>query len=313
MSYAVVIPCHNNREHIAEAMRSAAAQAPSPAEIIVVLDNNSDDSAKVIEATGLATRVLSTAHGNAAAARNAGAAEARSDYLAFLDADNLWLPEHLTEADRLLSGSDASFFFAPSVSSDGQAPPQGAAPFRADFPIEAASSSLTRDDFVSWYLNRGWGFATSGMVVSRARFTAVEGFNETQPRRHDFEMMMRAIDGERWAATPVATWWSRPPRGDNISADKPRCAYFALRALTLNEASYASPAYDQLLRRAALNAVKNAVFSGDAALQRDAEALAAPYLDTKSRLKLLTFKMTPSPWRGCLLRQGPRPDRKPKA
>lgn len=307
MTISVVIPCHNDRAHIAEALASVAAQQTPADEVIVVDDASSDDSVRVVEQTGLATQVLRVDVRNAAAARNAGIEAASGDLVAFLDADNVWLADHLSVAAGLLSAGQSVFCFLPSIASGDDRPPTGTGHTHPAFPYQDAAHNLTRDDFVRSYLYHGWGFATTGMIARRDRLAEIGGFDITQPRRHDFEMMMRAIDGRSWCAVSSATWWSRPPREGNISADKPICAYYALRALTLNQSSYDSDDYRKLLAHAALNACKHAVFSGDEGLIRDAMALARPHLDARGRAKLAVFTAVPRRWRGRLIRHRPLP------
>lgn len=307
MTFSVIIPCHNNSTHIAEALASVASQQIPAQEVIVVDDASSDDSVRVIEQTGIATKVLHVNVRNAAAARNAGIVEATGDYVAFLDADNLWLSDHLAIAAKLLEDGESVFCFQPSVVSGHTSAPTGIGHKHPAFPFMKAAHALARDDFVRSYLHHGWGFATTGMTVQRDRLAEIGGFDITQPRRHDFEMMMRAIDGRAWCTTPNATWWSRPPREGNISANKPICAYYALRALTLNQSSYDSADYRKLLSKAALNACKNALLSGDHALIKQTMALARPRLDFQSRVKLAVFTALPRRWSGQLIRTRPLP------
>lgn len=302
MTFSVIIPCHNNSAHIVEALTSVASQQFPAEEVIVVDDASSDDSLRLIKQTGIATKVLQVNARNAAAARNAGITEATGDYVAFLDADNVWLQDHLATAAKLLEDGSSVFCFQPSVVSGRNKPPTDTGNDHPAYPFRNAAHNLNRGDFVKSYLYHGWGFATTGMTVRRERLTEIAGFDVTQPRRHDFEMMMRAIDGRAWCSTPNATWWSRPPREGNISANVSICAYYALRALTLNQPNYDSDDYRILLSRAALNACKQAVYEGDPAQINDAMALARPYLDVRSRVKLAVFTAVPRRWRGRLIR-----------
>ena len=307
MSFSVIIPCHNDSENIVEALASVASQHLPADEVIVVDDASTDDSVSVVKQTGIAAKILQVDVRNAAAARNAGIAEASCDYIAFLDADNIWLADHLRIAAQLLQDGRSVFCFLPSVVSGRDIPPANTEHIHPAYPFKKATCDLTRDDFVRSYLHHGWGFATTGMAVQRERLSEIGGFDISQPRRHDFEMMMRAIDDRAWCTAPNATWWSRPPREGNISANVPICAYYALRALTLNQPSFDSDNYRKLLSKAALNACKNAVFSGDRKLINDAKALARPHLGVRERAKLAVFTAVPQRWRGRLIRSSPLP------
>ena len=87
-----VMPVYNGETYLAEAIRSVLAQTYSPIEIIVVDDGSTDGSPLIL--AGFGRNVLTVQQRNAgpAAARNRGIAEANGEYIAFLDADDLWVP-----------------------------------------------------------------------------------------------------------------------------------------------------------------------------------------------------------------------------
>ena len=281
MKVSVVMPCHNNGALMEHALDSVASQIHPVHEVIVVDDASIDDSADRAARHPAVTRVIRANHRNAAAARNEGLARATGDWVAFLDADNRWHTDHLTRAAALLAGGSDCLFVAPSLASG--MPDTGKSEKREGFPAVDDVRGLPDEAFVQWRLRFRWGFPTSGLVASRYRLAEVGGFNVEQLRRHDFELVMRLIVGHTWCATPWATWWSRPPRASDISADSPRCAYFALRALTLNHGAYHGETYDRLLRQEARKALVMALRSGNADLLRDATTLARPYLPFSDR------------------------------
>lgn len=98
---SVVIPCFNNAATISRALTSVITQTLLPLEIIVVDDASSDDSASVLhrwmdEAAAANIRLVSLPHNQGAAvARNEGWAIAKGKYVAFLDADDYWLPHKI--------------------------------------------------------------------------------------------------------------------------------------------------------------------------------------------------------------------------
>ena len=97
----MVIPVHNKGGLLAESLASVAAQTCRDFEVIVVDDASTDDGLLCIDAfQGLPLRVLhrSTPGPGGYAARNLGIQEARGAWIAFLDADDLWRPDHLAIA-----------------------------------------------------------------------------------------------------------------------------------------------------------------------------------------------------------------------
>jgi len=95
---SVIIPAYNAGRFIEAAVRSALAQTYAPIEVIVVDDGSTDDTAHIVEriaASDPRVTLLSQANQGASAARNAGAAAARGQFFAFLDADDLWHPSKI--------------------------------------------------------------------------------------------------------------------------------------------------------------------------------------------------------------------------
>jgi len=95
VSVSVIIPTYNHAAFLSEALESVFAQTSHPLEIIVVDDGSTDETAEVLRAYEGRIRVLSQSNRGVAAARNAGAPLASGDLLAFLDADDAWLPAKL--------------------------------------------------------------------------------------------------------------------------------------------------------------------------------------------------------------------------
>jgi len=101
-SVTVIVPAYNAATTIARALASVAAQGRGDMEVIVVDDSSVDGTADIVRAfSDLKVRLLRTeARSGAAAARNLGIRHARGRYVAFLDADDAWLPGKL---DRQLA------------------------------------------------------------------------------------------------------------------------------------------------------------------------------------------------------------------
>jgi glycosyltransferase involved in cell wall biosynthesis len=100
---SVVIPLYNKAPHVGRALRSVSAQTFRDFEVVVVDDGSTDGGAREVEASGDArVRLVAQANAGPGAARNRGVGEARGRLLAFLDADDEWLPGFLEEAVRAL-------------------------------------------------------------------------------------------------------------------------------------------------------------------------------------------------------------------
>lgn len=103
-SFSVVIPLWNDAAHIERAIRSVLEQTVQPLEILIVDDGSTDNSADVVrqmESTPI-LRLICQPNAGVSAARNRGIAEAKGDYIAFLDSDDEWMSNHLEVIDHLI-------------------------------------------------------------------------------------------------------------------------------------------------------------------------------------------------------------------
>lgn len=103
MRVSVIIPLYDKEPYVRRALSSVAAQTFQDFEVIVVDDGSKDGGARVVESfieespAGARVRLLRQANAGPGAARNRGLREARGELVAFLDADDEWLPAFLEE------------------------------------------------------------------------------------------------------------------------------------------------------------------------------------------------------------------------
>ncbi|RNC69637.1 MAG: glycosyltransferase [Desulfuromonadales bacterium] len=130
---SVIIPAWNAEKFIAETLESVFAQTWRDLEVIVVDDGSRDGTAEVVKTFwegkaggSIELKLICQQNGGPSKARNAGIRAAKGDYLAFLDADDVWLPEtveHLvafvdTHPDVSMVFGDAGSFDANGVRFD---------------------------------------------------------------------------------------------------------------------------------------------------------------------------------------------------
>ncbi len=167
---AVVIPVRDGERYLAEALASVLAQDVVPAEIVVVDDGSADRSAAVAREAGARVRVLTQPPRGAGAARNHGVAATTARWIAFLDADDRWLPGKLRrqrDAIASLGTADASIGL-----------------LRQFFSPELGRTTIPQPEVLE-------GVSPTTLVVRRDVFEATGGF---------------ATD---WTASEAAEWWIR--------------------------------------------------------------------------------------------------------
>ena len=105
---SVIIPTYNRGWTIKEAIDSVLAQSFIDFELIVVDDGSTDDTSEILDSYRDDIKVLSQENNGVSAARNRGVATASGIFIAFLDSDDLWLPEKLSsQVDFFNSNPDA--------------------------------------------------------------------------------------------------------------------------------------------------------------------------------------------------------------
>lgn len=95
LGISVVIPTYNVACFLPQAIASVRAQTCPVTEIIVVDDGSTDDTAQVVASLGEGITYVHQANTGVSAARNRGINMAKGEFIAFLDADDVWLPKKL--------------------------------------------------------------------------------------------------------------------------------------------------------------------------------------------------------------------------
>ncbi len=192
---SVVIPCYNGERFVAEAIQSVLDQSMRDFEIIVVDDGSRDGSRAVVAKYLDDRRVRHVEHAEnrgIAAARNTGIKEARSEFIAFLDQDDLWYPEKLEKQlqvfERDKSGEIGLVFSAHKISSKGRPPctPRGRrVPLNInDASREAVFGALFLHNFITM----------SSVVVRRGCFKTLGLLDENiRSGADDYEFCTRLV------------------------------------------------------------------------------------------------------------------------
>ncbi len=278
---SVVIPCHNAARYLGAALRSAAAQTLAPHEVILVNDASTDDSVNVARHSGVDVKLLHCEHRHAGLARNDGIRAATGDWIAFLDADDLWYPDHLARAATLLApGSDVGFLaYHHFLEGDDQV-----RDIHEDLrpKVDRPSPGLASARFVE-LMTRGFHFGHSTELVRRDRVLAVGGFDAAQKRRHDFDLWLRVIADHTWTYDTHPHAQYRLDTPGSISKNLAEAECYFLRAMLKNRQAYDGPALRSLIAVASRRAMSLSLVDGTPPTFRWATELAWPHLSTSFR------------------------------
>ena len=118
---SVVIPTYNRSKQVVEAVCSVLDQTWMECEVIVVDDGSNDDTQQMLGRFGNKIRYIKTKNHGVSAARNRGIREARGQWLAFLDSDDLWQPSKISQQMDAIHKTSANVCFCMSVDEDGLA------------------------------------------------------------------------------------------------------------------------------------------------------------------------------------------------
>ena len=174
---ACIVPLYNGRAFVLDALASIAAQTWPAREVIVVDDGSGDGGAALVAEHHPEVRLIRQDNAGEAAARNRGIAEARSDYIALLDQDDLWRPRKLElQMAALLADPAADWCI-------GQ---------QRMVMLEEPGADWARPDFLDRPLP---GYLPGCMLVRRRAFERIGLFDASYRIGSDTDWFMRARSG----------------------------------------------------------------------------------------------------------------------
>jgi glycosyltransferase involved in cell wall biosynthesis len=188
----VVIPAYNAEAYIGKALGSALGQTYEPLEIIVVDDGSSDDTSGIVRRAGSRVRLLRQENLGSGAARNRALAEARGDFVAFLDSDDVWHPRKLEfQIRHLLECRECIGVYCRKVELRQGAPePDWSMP---TFKVESASNAgdAMASGWLYLELLRDSIVHTSTLTVPRDVLSRAGSFDESLRKGQDLDYWLR--------------------------------------------------------------------------------------------------------------------------
>lgn len=205
ITVSVVIPVYNAAPFVARAIDSALAQSYAPTEVLVIDDGSLDDTAQVVGNYPAPVRLLRQPNAGPAAARNHGAREAQGEWLALLDADDLWLPSKLEQ--QMMYTEDHGVGIVNCL-------PKGSA---AALLVAAPTfERLWQKNFI----------ANSSVLVRRLAFEQVGGFDEDRAliSVEDYNLWLRLVSAGWKIATCPQQLCHYTPAPGSLSSQAERFA-----------------------------------------------------------------------------------------
>ena len=217
---SVIIPTHDRHALLMEAIDSVRAQTYAPIELIVVDDGSTDGTSEQLSGEP-GVRLLRIDHtGCPGAVRNAGVAIATGDHLAFLDSDDLWMPDKLAAQMELLRGRPE----VPIVHCREHW-------VRGGRTVSQAGQRHRRDGRLFADAVRKCVIGPSTVVLHRAVLREVGGFREDLEIAEDYELWLRvtARFPVAYCDRPLVT--KRAGHGDQLSERYGQIERFRIAAL----------------------------------------------------------------------------------
>lgn len=191
---SAIIPAYNSAELIRASIDSALSQRGVVLEIIVVDDGSTDDTWRVLQSYGDAVRSIRQSNQGAYAARNHAAAVAVGEWLAFLDADDIWADDKLAKQLHLAE-PHVGLIYSDCRQLDTSGRVSGRTSDAADLADGKIFDQLLVDNFI----------ATSTVLIRRSVFQELGGFATTITGCADWDMWLRyAVSGREVRVHPDA-------------------------------------------------------------------------------------------------------------
>ncbi|MCA6364757.1 MAG: glycosyltransferase [Bacteroidetes bacterium] len=181
---SVIIPAYNAAAFLAETIESVLGQTYTNFELIVVNDGSTDDTLQIAERYMYDARVrcISTANAGVSAARNAGFAKSYGSLVAFLDADDVWLPDNLLcKVNLLAQHPQAVLAHAPVENIEADSTRTGV--------VNAGKEGNVLHELLSWSHTVVPG--PSSILVRRKAVEQINGFDEALSTAADQDLFFR--------------------------------------------------------------------------------------------------------------------------
>ncbi|MCL4499637.1 MAG: glycosyltransferase [Chloroflexi bacterium] len=180
---STVIPVYNGASYIEEALRSVFGQTYPNIEVIVVDDASTDETPSILKKhESRVTVVRRPANGGVSSCRNVGITASRGDLIAFLDSDDLWLPDHVARgAEAFFGHREVGLVAVNTLVENERAGTRSVIWTKVVRTGAPVTERLLRENFI----------CTSSAMASRRALDVVGLFDEAFPAAEDYDLWYR--------------------------------------------------------------------------------------------------------------------------
>ena len=179
---SVVIPAYNVEEYIVDAIESVLNQNHNVYEIIIINDGSTDNTSRLISKYSEKIIIINQENMGLSASRNRGVKESRGNVIAFLDADDIWMPEKLHAQEKKLNSFDIVYSNRMNFGEIGDLPE-----------LQSDVSSMMEGDI--WdNLLLGNFITASSVIIKKFLFEQMGGFNEAMRSCEDWDLWLRCSE-----------------------------------------------------------------------------------------------------------------------
>ncbi len=188
---SVIIPVYNGAAEVGRAIDSALGQVNSDVEVIVLNDGSKDNTRTVLDGYGDKIRAIHQSNSGLAQTRNNGIAAATGDWVAFLDHDDYWKPEKLSEQLKAAERTGADVVYT-NAGNFGDVDRVGELRSEPSAMLEGELlEPLLLDNFI----------VVSSVMIRRTVIQEYQGFNASLPCVEDWDLWLRLSgQGKKFAA-----------------------------------------------------------------------------------------------------------------
>lgn len=187
---SIVISTYNRCAILSNALESALRQTFADFELIVIDDGSTDSTRESLDAFRSRVRYIYQPNRGVSAARNAGAAAARGEWLAILDSDDIWDPAKLQLQLQVLSRLGREFGACVTDCKLVGSPEASRTLFDQN-EVWTDSASGPLDNPIQYLMRNGYGLCVQSLLVRRSIFDEIGGFDESLGLGEDRELMFK--------------------------------------------------------------------------------------------------------------------------